>query len=220
VKIITAVLTSLLCVASVAAQDVELGRTKPKRTPAPVATPSIEVTPVAPPEQAPAATPMPSIKGHTLGETLNCSMMTPHKEVKQWNGILRGGSKVIKPAVVCNPTGDWKEHGLTYKAGKLVRMELIFVPGIDGYGRDVDNEILLLETARKFGKPTKNEAIGMMNGYGARWQDQSYEWELPNGYVSLFLVNNPVSPSANLNMMTLAEHAASQTANATKSVLD
>jgi hypothetical protein len=148
--------------------------------------------------------------------------MTPQKEVKQWKGMLRGGSKVVKPAVVCDPAGNWEERGLTYRQGRLVKMHLVFVPGIDGYGRDVDNEILLLETVRKFGKPTKNDALDMMNGYGAKWQDQFFAWESPNGYVSLFLGNNPVSPGATLEMMTLAEYAAKEasTAKTTKNVLD
>jgi integrase len=82
---------SLLFVASVAAQDVELGRSKPKpkQTSAPVATSVTELQPAAP-EPTSAATPIPSIKGHALGEPLSCSTMTPQKEVKQWKGTFTG----------------------------------------------------------------------------------------------------------------------------------
>jgi len=139
------------------------------------------------------------------------SRTRPRKEVKQWKGLLRGGSKIIKPAEVCDPTGNWEERGLdaptlTYVAGKLAKIEVIFSPGIRD--RAISNELLLAETIEKFGKPTRSKATEMMNAYGARWQDQILEWELPNGYVALYLFNNPVDLGANLSVMTLQEHKA------------
>jgi hypothetical protein len=180
-----------------------------------------------------------TVKGHTVGEpgTVNCSA-----EYQRQIGIISSGfhspylrqieakerAAADKEFAECN-LGNWtagigeKTPGsLTYKAGKLVKIKIDLE---SRYDEPLTGEGVLLDVREKFGKPTDTSYEDMINGFGARWRNYFYSWDLPDAYVSLFLDGKPQSEPellGFLEVMTPEEHAAenAETAAKRKNVLD
>ena len=193
----------------------------PVETPvaAQVATPAQAITPDTTP--APTSNDRPiKLVGHTIGEVvgLNCppdknvekSHHMNKQDVQRWVTACETGSWTdrIDTRTHENGTRDWVEGGLTYKSKTLVKMDLVL--NYNNYAGPAPSAIITLaEVKKKLGEFTDTSSTPMRNGYGATWTNSIYIWDLPSGYVELYLDGNPESGVYGLlKAMSHKEHVA------------
>lgn len=88
---------------------------------------------------------------------------------------------------------------LYYQNGKLVKVG-------KGFGR-FEQEVVLADALTRWGKPTTEYTEAMQNGFGARWSDHMYSWDLPGGHVELYVSYNPVTAKTTIDLQTTEEYA-------------
>src|SRR3989442_49073 len=189
----------------------------------------ITLAPTAVLAQAPATSKKPkaavqdkpiTIKGHTLGEagTIDCAAETAAK--RKVDASLESSANVkdsLKEGIVERTNaweadclkGNWSKteigkEMLIYEGGKLVSITIMFD---DTFG--LAGDTLLADARERFGPPTIVTHQAMQNGFGARWTNDLYQWELPGVYSTLYLDGGPTGDRLHmLTVMTAAHHAA------------
>jgi hypothetical protein len=75
-----------------------------------------------------------------------------------------------------------------YQQWKLTSMKFTFLTSV--LGNVGQGELLLEDATKKFGKPTGKSEVELQNGYGARWTDTYYVWDIPNGHIEVYIAGH------------------------------
>jgi hypothetical protein len=153
---------------------------------------------VAPPgsAQAPAprgaAEPMPTIKGHLIGESFLDFLAKEPQRKSDLDSCHQPNASIIKGIYDCQSLLG-AENGETSS---------IRARDADFFFRDRKLQVIsaLLDTdfdsaeksaEEKFGRPSDRQIIPMQNGFGAKWNERFITWDTPVLYVTLTEDGNP-----------------------------
>jgi hypothetical protein len=150
----------------------------PPPLPAPVPTP---IPPVGIAPRKPLQKPL-TLIGHTLGEpeeTARATKKSMH-EANCARAFPQSHSIVGYHRCLEN---ELPEYDLWFGDGQLVKFERDFEGGNAGVLGNVVYELGM--------PPTKQTYIAHRKRFGEKWEDRLSEWDLPNGYVSVYEDYNP-----------------------------